>query len=301
MEIYPLLYFVTVAKLGNLTQAASKLSITPPALSNAIKRLEQQLGTPLFDRVGRNIVLNSYGKAYLPYAEKIINLAHRGSEQIKQMKQDENTHLAVADMTQAFASHIISEFLMEYPEIRLHRKYLLPQESQSADLEKTFDFLIGSTNIIKRTDLCSTPLRKGNLVVAIVNMAHPLATQSEVTMQELTGLPMITYAKGQAGRQMLERLFEESGAEPVVIYEGNTPAAMSLALGRNLGVLVQPAHTAHFNMRFYPDCVCIPITDAKYNSNTSLLWSADRKQSEAAKLFADFCIEWCNKQLNPKA
>ena len=294
MEIYPLLYFVTIAQTGNLTQAAKQLNISPPALSNALKRLEQRLDTPLFDRVGRNLLLNAYGEAYLPYAENIITLTRQGNERLEQMKQEEDCQLAVADMTHVFASHLISEFLTRHPEIRLHRSYIGTEASKSIDLEKTFDFAIGSTNITNRSDLCSIPLREGQSIVAIVNNEHPLASQHEVTMCELVTLPMITYAKGQPGRSMLERLFNELGTEPAVIYEGNTPDAMGMALAHNLGVFVQPAHTAQFNMRLYPDCACIPITDAAYHSNTSLWWSADRPQSKAAKLFSRFCIDYCS-------
>lgn len=294
MEIYPLLYFVTVAQTGNLTQAAKQLNISPPALSNALKRLEQQLGTTLFDRVGRNLVLNTYGKAYLPYAETVVSLTRRGSEMLRQMKQEENTELAIADMTQVFASHLISEFLQQHPEIRLHRSYLEPDACKAVDLEKTFDFAIGSTNCLDRPDLYSIPLREGQSIVAIVNKEHPLATCESVTMRELVTLPMIAYAKGQPGRLMLEHLFDKLGAEPSVIYEGNAPDAMGLALGRNLGVFLQPTHTAQFNMRFYPNCVCIPITDTVYRANTSLLWSANRTQTDAAKLFSRFCINYCS-------
>ena len=293
MEIYPLLYFVTIAHTGNLTQAASQLNISPPALSNALKRLENQLGTPLFDRVGRNILLNDYGKAYLKYAEKIITLAHEGSQLLHQMKQEEDCQLNIADMTHAFASHLITEFLIRHPEIRLHRSYIGPEARKTIDLEKIYDFAIGSTNGISRSDFCSIPLRKGNSIVAIVNSSHPLATRKSVTIHELITLPMITYVSGQLGRRMVENLFSELHAEPIVIYEGNTPDAMGIALSRNLGIFIQPAHTARFNMRLYPNCVSIPITDATYSSNTSLLWSADRTQSKAAKLFSDFCIEYC--------
>ncbi len=296
MEFYPLLYFVTVAKTGNLTQAAKQLNISAPALSNALKRLEQKLETPLFDRVGRNIVLNDYGRAYLPYAEKITELTHEGKERLYQLKQEENSQLAIADTTHVFASHLISEFLTRHPEIRLHRSYMGAEDVKSIDLEKTFDFAIGSTNIISRHDLCATPLRKGKALVAIVNNTHPLALCESVTMSDLASLPMITYAKGQPGRRMLERLFGKLGTEPKVIYEGNTPHAMEVALSRNLGVFVQPAHTALFNMRLYHDCVYVPITDATYNSNTSLLWSANRPQTKAAKLFSRFCVEYCKNK-----
>ena len=74
MEIYPLLYFHTIADTGNLTRAAEQLHVSPPALSNSLKRLERDLGVELFDRVGRNLVLNRYGEAYLPYVRAILEL-----------------------------------------------------------------------------------------------------------------------------------------------------------------------------------------------------------------------------------
>ena len=54
MELHPLLYFVTVARTGNLTRAAQQLRISPPALSSAIRRLEGSLGVSLFRRTGRS-------------------------------------------------------------------------------------------------------------------------------------------------------------------------------------------------------------------------------------------------------
>ena len=64
MELLQLQYFQAVARTGNITQAAKELYISQPCLSRSISRLEQSLGVALFDRKGRNIVLNQYGKAF---------------------------------------------------------------------------------------------------------------------------------------------------------------------------------------------------------------------------------------------
>ena len=295
MEIYPLLYFVTIADTGNLTQAARQLLISPPALSNALKRLEQNLGVPLFDRTGRSLILNKFGEAYLPYARKILELSRQSSSLMQQMREETRNHLHVADMTYVFASHLISEFLEQHPNISLRRSYVDPADAQSIDLEKTYDFAIGSTNSMDRPDLCSICLREGQSIVAIVHKSHSLAARSAISLQELAFFPMIAYAAGQPGRNMLERLFSAIQKQPSVVYEGNTPHAMVPALSRNLGVFIQPSHTARFNMRFYPDCVAIPICDAVYRANTSLLWSPARPQSESARLFAAFCRNYCTK------
>lgn len=295
MEIYPLLYFKTIAKTGNLTQAAEQLMISPPALSNALKRLEQNLGVNLFDRVGRNLVLNRFGQAYLPYAEKILALTQEGNELMLHMQQEQRHHLAVADMTHVFASHIISEFLTQHPEILLRRDYVDPDRCKTIDLVQTYDFAIGSTNGMNRGDLHSLRLRSGRAVVALVNRSNPLSAQESVALKDLAHLPMIAYAAGQPGRTMLDHLFEPLGIAPTVVYEGNTPHAMIPALERNLGIFLQPSHTALFNMPLYDTCSCavIPVADTFYQANTSLHWSPARPQSKAAKLFYQFCKDFC--------
>ncbi len=64
MEIQQLEYFKTVAEMQHMTQAAEKLNISQPALSKSISNIEQEIGVPLFDRQGRSINLNRYGKLF---------------------------------------------------------------------------------------------------------------------------------------------------------------------------------------------------------------------------------------------
>ena len=296
MEIYPLLYFQTIAETGNLTRAAEKLMISPPALSNALKRLEQDLGVELFDRVGRSLVLNRYGEAYLPYVRQILTLTRQSSDLMTQMREEQQKHLSIADTTYVFASHLISAFLEQHPQIRLHRTYITPSEGKDIDLRKSYDLAIGSSHSIGRAGLESLHIRSGQTIVAIVNRAHPLAERSSVSMQELADEPMIAYAPGQPGRIMLEQLFREIGRTPSIIYEGNAPHAMAPALERNLGVFLQANHTARFNMPFYSDCVSVIVQDAAYQADTSLFWAADRPLSESAKLFCQFCREYSQKR-----
>ena len=292
MEIYPLLYFQTIAETGNLTRAAEQLMISPPALSNSLKRLERDLGVELFDRAGRNLVLNRYGEAYLPYVREILSLTRQGNELMQQMREEQQKHLSIADTTYVFASHLISEFLKQHPQIRLHRTYITPVDVKSIDLIKSYDLAIGSSNTIHHAGLSHIHIRSGQTIVAIVNRAHPLAAQESVSMRELAEEPMIAYAPGLPGRLMLEQLCREIGHTPAVSFEGNAPHAMAPALERNLGVFLQASHTARFNMPFYADCVSLLVRDAAYRADTSLFWASERPRSQAAKLFCQFCEEY---------
>ena len=72
MELNQLKCFLEVARLEHITQAAEQLHITQPALSKVIARLEDDLGVKLFDREGKNIRLNEYGRVALRYAQRIM-------------------------------------------------------------------------------------------------------------------------------------------------------------------------------------------------------------------------------------
>ena len=78
MELNQLHYFVAVARCENITRAAKELFITQPALSRVILRLEQELGTPLFDRTGGRVTLNEHGKAFLRYVEPALESINAG-------------------------------------------------------------------------------------------------------------------------------------------------------------------------------------------------------------------------------
>ncbi len=297
MELYPLLYFATVAETGSLIRAAERLSISAPALSNSIRRLEQDLGVDLFDRSGRSLVLNACGQEYLSFVQKILALNEQGNERMRQMRAEQDRHLSIVDTTFVFASHLISEFLKQHPQIRLHRTYVSPAHSQDIDLTRGHDLAIGSTNAIHGVGLEHITIRSANTIMAIVNKANPLAARQGVTMAELADQPMIAYAPGLPGRIMLDTLFAQIGRTPTIIYEGNVPHAMAPALERDLGVFLQARHTARFNLSYYKDCVAIPIEDADYRADTSLFWAAGKPLSPAAELFCQFCKAYSQSDL----
>ena len=82
MDWHQINYFQTVAKVQHITRAAELLSISQPALSRSISRLEDELGVQLFDRKGRNIYLNRYGKMFLNRVEQSIKQIEIGKQEI---------------------------------------------------------------------------------------------------------------------------------------------------------------------------------------------------------------------------
>lgn len=88
MNLNQLQYFVTLAHMEHYTRAAEKLSITQPSLSHAISSLENELGTYLFEKQGRNVVLTKYGRLFMEYAEEALSILDAGIRKMKAMTSE---------------------------------------------------------------------------------------------------------------------------------------------------------------------------------------------------------------------
>src|SRR5947209_9180293 len=121
MELLQLKYFQTVARLEHMTRAAEVLGIAQPALSQTIARLEEELGTPLFDRLGRRIYLNAYGRAYLQRVERIFAELEQGQRELADLTGGKQGQVELA---LSAATHLVHDLLFDisqhHPHISLH-------------------------------------------------------------------------------------------------------------------------------------------------------------------------------------
>ena len=85
MELLQLRYFQALAKEEHMSRTAEKLYISQPSLSLTIKKLEKELGVPLFDRTGRSIRLNAYGSLFLRHVDEVFSALERGGNELRKM------------------------------------------------------------------------------------------------------------------------------------------------------------------------------------------------------------------------
>ena len=119
MNLSQLQYFKVLAQEEHYTRAAQMLSITQPSLSHAISQLEQELGTRLFEKKGRNVVLTRYGKMFLPYVEESLKVLNEGVQRIQEVNGSRHgiIHLAyIYTMGSEFAPKLVRKFLDAYPD-----------------------------------------------------------------------------------------------------------------------------------------------------------------------------------------
>ena len=113
MEWQQLEYFRIVAKTEHFRKAAELLNISQPALSRSIKKLEEELGICLFDRIGRSVKLNQFGRVFLKRVENGLNEISYGVEEINHLKNPYTGTVSIAFL-QTFGISILpeSEILM---------------------------------------------------------------------------------------------------------------------------------------------------------------------------------------------
>ena len=113
MHLRQLEYFYVLAKMEHCTKASEKLYITQPSLSHAISELEKELGTKLFERVGRNIHLNKHGRCFLPHVEKALAELKIGEKELLMLSDPSKGQINLGYITPLsfrFVPKIISAF-----------------------------------------------------------------------------------------------------------------------------------------------------------------------------------------------
>ncbi|MDQ0246991.1 LysR family transcriptional repressor of citA [Bacillus fengqiuensis] len=122
MEMKWLKTFIAAAEYENFRMASEELYLTQPAVTKHIKRLEQHLNIPLFERTGKNIVLTPAGSKFLLYAKGIVQKYEEGMEEFEGWKQGYHRKLTVAAAPQIAASMLppfLRRFIEEYPDIEV--------------------------------------------------------------------------------------------------------------------------------------------------------------------------------------
>src|SRR5262245_18160532 len=117
VELTQLRYFQTAARLEHLTQAARALCITQPSLSQAIARLEDELGAPLFERRGRNVQLTQFGAAYLVWVDKAFAALDAGKHELADLVGNERGQVRFGASSIAGLAQIFRAFRQEHPEV----------------------------------------------------------------------------------------------------------------------------------------------------------------------------------------
>lgn len=281
MELHQLRYFVTVVREGTFTRAAERLYITQPSLSEQIRKLETELGSPLFQRLGRRLALTSAGDALLPHAEKVVLEVEEARSRVQEVRGLRLGRLSVGVLPSAGARLLpkfLAEFRVQHPGVEV----VLREEDSSADLEQMVHDGVLDLAIVhlpaRRPDLDAVLLVRDPLVM-VVPPEHPLGDRRSVLLAELAEERFVAMRPGHGLRHLLQRMCRQAGFEPRVVFETAQLGSLVGLVLAGMGVTVLP------RMATAPEGRRIRVRDRFAHRDLGAVFRQGQELAPAARIF----------------
>lgn len=221
LELLQLKYFQVVARLEHISKAAEELYVSQPALSKTISQLEKELGIRLFDRNGKYIKLNRYGKAFCAKVERALKTLEDAKHELKDMSNDPCEEIRLVVLASShLLPELLSRFREQYPQVR----FRLMQHLTNSYSQPDFDLCISAFPLTTR-QVEHTPLLRESILLA-VPLDHHLAKQSRVKLNELKNEKFIVLKKGKELRKITDLICKEQNFVPQITFESDDPATV---------------------------------------------------------------------------
>ncbi|SFE23619.1 DNA-binding transcriptional regulator, LysR family [Paenibacillus algorifonticola] len=238
MELLQLQYFLTVARCEHVTEAAGKLHVTQSSLSKTIQRLEDDLGAPLFDRMGRKLRLNEFGRTFLRRTEKALFELEQGKREIADLSSPEQGTLELAVTTASTLPGILREFRKNKPHIKFHVQMVTLRDMSTLLHRGEVDFCLSSPPI--QADDIECQILFADPIVVAVPVSHRYAERSSITLAELKDEWFVGVKKGYGVRDLVDSKCQSVGFVPKYVYEGDEPARLTALVEAEIGLAFIP-------------------------------------------------------------
>lgn len=299
MNLLQLEYFEAAARYQHFTQAAKTLNVAQPALSRQIRQLENELGLPLFDRVGRGVRLTDAGQSLLTHVVRMLAERDNIQRDMRALRQLEAGTVALGFL-HSIGAHLLpgalADFRAAYPSIgfTLHEGpgHDLLQRVQQGDL----DLAIVSPVPQAEHGLESMELLREDLVAA-VPPTHRLARQREIHLSDLKEESFIFLgAKFGELRNITREACANAGFAPQIAFEAEGLATMRGLVGAGLGVALIPNMASHMREQAIPTPVFRPLAGQPAHRIIGITYLADRTLSPATAAFKRMLIARCRSR-----
>ncbi|MBO1578638.1 LysR family transcriptional regulator [Bacillus sp. XF8] len=286
MELLQLQYFLAVARLEHVTEAARSLHVTQSSLSKTIQRLEEDLGVPLFDRSGRKLRLNEFGNRFLRRVERALFELEQGKQEINDLSSAESGTLELAVTAASTLPQILREFRNKRPNIQFHVQMLTTQEMVTLLHRGEVDFCLSSPPVQGDDIECQVVFIDPILVA--VPMGHRLADRSSVALTELRDECFVGVKRGYGTRDLVDSVCKSAGFAPKYVYEGDEPTRLITLVEAEIGLAFIPS-TAKIS---WDKIKYLQVEDHELVREIALLWHKSRYMSQAALEFREVVLDY---------
>jgi len=255
MDFRLLEYFLAVCEELHFTKAAVKLGISQPTLSQQIRLLEERVGTPLFQRIGKKNYLTEAGMTLKEHALNIFHELEQAQTEINELKGMQRGKLTIG----CSGNHLLTETLISFhqkmPGISISVHELATEETKKGLIDNKLD--LGVVFLpLDDEQLVSMELYTEELCLA-VSAKHRLSRQAAVKLEDLTLESLVLFPEKFLVRQMVDAYSKEAGHRLHPIIELSTMDSMLQLVKLNVSCTILPK--SYLNMILHSDIAIIPI------------------------------------------
>lgn len=290
MNLNHLNYFRVLAKVEHYTQAASILSITQPSLSHAISNLENELGTYLFEKHGRNVKLTKSGRFFLKYVEDSLTQLEIGESKLRDFLDPSKGKIDLAfiySLGAEFIPTIVNDFFKDNRNKNITFTFGQDNTTNIINGLKSEKYDIGFCSFVENEpDIDFSPLIKQELVL-ITSKNHPLACKNSIDINETHGFPFIYFNKESGIRPIIDNLFSQAELTPEIIceVEEDTAAAGLVSIDYGIAILPKLSMLKNFDVKI------INLSNLNYERYIYMASLKNKYSTPSVKIFKKFITD----------
>ncbi len=287
MELAKLRYFYTVAKLGHVTKAAEEIHIAQPALTKAIKQLEEELDAPLFYKQGRNIRLTPFGVYLKEKVEPILAQIDRIPKELSTLKKERKFTVKLNVLS---ASSSVTEAVVAYKKRNPETIFQLirGEAERDCDLSVTTD----------ESDLAALPpvLRSQSMEESIylaVPKSSRYAERPFVRLAEVKDEGFVHLAGSRRFSSLCDKFCMQAGFKPHIVFDSDSLVAVKNIFSANAGIGFWPAYSWG---KLPSDAVLLPIEGQDCKRTLTVRLHESPLPSAASEEFYEFLVKFFQKR-----
>jgi DNA-binding transcriptional LysR family regulator len=284
MDLGQLEVFLTVAREGRFSRAADKLHRTQSAISQSIRKLEDDIGEVLFDRSSRDGSLTDAGRVLEEYAERLLNLRENAHEALIELRELHKGKLAIAanEFTALYLLPVLAEFRRLHPMIRITVHRSLGSHIPDDVLRHTSELGV-LTYDPKEPQLSSTVVYLDELTF-VVPPTHPLANESQISIRQLGAESFVAHTVSSPYREKVIQAFQRHKTPLHMDIELPTLQAIKRFVAMGNGVAFLPEISVEDEIA-RGELVRIPVRELRLHRKLRLIHRKSAGVSHAARAF----------------
>jgi DNA-binding transcriptional LysR family regulator len=246
MEIRQLRAFIAIAESGTFTAGASRVHVTQAAISMQIRQLEKELGTKLFVRAPRRVMLTEAGEQLLQRARQILRDHDAALDEIAELTGAERGRLRIGSASAMVTTDVLPNLLKDIRKQHARAEITVSSGTSEALVQQILggELDVAFVSLPVEANGISTERLSQDQLVAIASPRHRLAKQRTVSAYTLAGEKLILGERGGNTRRLIDQFFAEAGVTLRVAMELSRQAAIRRMVEEDMGVGIVPLQSA---------------------------------------------------------